>query len=188
LDLHFQHKLDLFGIEKLAKRITLDDLDEDDKAALLSGSVHMLRQKDRSGRTVSFSIQERSYNQIRAMWYLAMATLEGDDDAQRNGFVFVRYSIGIQHYTKKQLDHVMRASFLTRAMPLQAKGFHFCYDDEHLRPVLSAIQMYVGKQTRMRFRTHFGTYYLWNPSSCGVSRCPSPLSHFVVTTASLLFL
>jgi hypothetical protein len=193
LDLHFKHKLELFGIEKLAKRITLDDLDEDDKAALFSGSLHILRQKDRSGRTVFFSIQERmlykhAYNQIRASWYLLMATLEDDDDAQRNGFVFVRYSIGVQHPTTKHMNYLMKAaSLLTPAIPLQAKGFHFCYDDEHLWLVYSVYQKFFGNPMRMRLRTHFGTYYMWNPCCCGVSRIPSRLSHFVVTATSSCF-
>ena len=55
---YFQHKLELFGIEKLAKDITLDDLDDDDRAALHSGSIQCLSQKDRAGRTVIFSAQK----------------------------------------------------------------------------------------------------------------------------------
>jgi hypothetical protein len=54
---YFQHKLELFGIEKLSKNITLEDLDEDDKAAMLSGSIQFLPQKDSAGRTVIFSAQ-----------------------------------------------------------------------------------------------------------------------------------
>lgn len=51
---HFKHKLHLFGIEKLAKPITLEDLDDDDMDALLTGWVQPLSQKDRSGRPVLF--------------------------------------------------------------------------------------------------------------------------------------
>jgi hypothetical protein len=50
--LYFKHKLELFGIEKLAKKITFEDLDQDDRAAMMTGAVQTLPDKDRSGRHV----------------------------------------------------------------------------------------------------------------------------------------
>ena len=52
---YFQFKLELFGIEKLAKDIEIDDLDEDDKAALMNGHTHFLSHKDSAGRAIEFS-------------------------------------------------------------------------------------------------------------------------------------
>jgi len=49
---HFTHKVALFGTEKLVKRITLDDLNEDDLFSLRSGANQILVQPDRSGRQV----------------------------------------------------------------------------------------------------------------------------------------
>jgi hypothetical protein len=49
---HFKHKLGVFGMEKLAKAITLEDLDEDVMDAISTGSIQFLPKKDRSGRTV----------------------------------------------------------------------------------------------------------------------------------------
>lgn len=67
---HFQDKLELFGEEKLAKRITLDDMDADDMEAGSTGSVLVLPEKDRAGRTVLFTNMKlcrykRSKNQVR---------------------------------------------------------------------------------------------------------------------------
>jgi hypothetical protein len=67
---HFQDKLELFGEEKLAKRITLDDMDADDMEAGSTGSVLVLPEKDRAGRTVLFSNMKlcrykRPKNQVR---------------------------------------------------------------------------------------------------------------------------
>lgn len=56
---HFEEKLKLFGVEKLGRKITFDDLNEDDKAALLSGSQHVLPKKDRSGRTVLLTVIDK---------------------------------------------------------------------------------------------------------------------------------
>ena len=48
----FEFKLDLFGAEKLCKQITLEDLSEDDIAALYSGACQVLQEKDRTGRKI----------------------------------------------------------------------------------------------------------------------------------------
>ena len=50
---HFELKLELFGEEKLVKKITFDDLRKDDQAALLTGS-HQLLGKDTKGRSTAF--------------------------------------------------------------------------------------------------------------------------------------
>jgi hypothetical protein len=54
---YFQHKMELFGEEKLVKTISLDDLDEDDIAELSTGSFQFLPQKDSRGRPICFVIQ-----------------------------------------------------------------------------------------------------------------------------------
>lgn len=56
---YFDHKLRLFGINKLVKPITLDDLDEEDLRDLHSGSLQVLPQKDRAGRTIIISFHEK---------------------------------------------------------------------------------------------------------------------------------
>jgi hypothetical protein len=64
LALHFKLKLELFGLEMLARDITFDDLNADDKLALFTGSEQYLG-RDSSGRTILFSsIQLRSYKTI----------------------------------------------------------------------------------------------------------------------------
>lgn len=52
LCLHFDHKMELFGEGKLAKKITLDDLDADDMATFRTSSFVILPKKDRAGRRV----------------------------------------------------------------------------------------------------------------------------------------
>ena len=49
---YFEHKLQLFGEERLVKKITLEDLDEGDLDSLSSGAVFPHPHKDRSGRTI----------------------------------------------------------------------------------------------------------------------------------------
>lgn len=49
---HFQKKLELFGLDRLVKDISLEDLDEDDTEALSCGGIQFLPSKDRAGRPV----------------------------------------------------------------------------------------------------------------------------------------
>jgi hypothetical protein len=48
----FESKKDLFGVEKLTKPITLDDLGPDDIAALEAGYSQLLPGRDRAGRAI----------------------------------------------------------------------------------------------------------------------------------------
>jgi hypothetical protein len=52
---HFELKLELFGFEKLARNITLDDLDQKDLECLKSGMIQILPIKDRAGRPIFFA-------------------------------------------------------------------------------------------------------------------------------------
>ena len=48
----FQHKLQLFGVEKLGKTITMGDLSDEDRNFLYKGRMQILKEKDQTGRTV----------------------------------------------------------------------------------------------------------------------------------------
>jgi len=49
---HYKYKLDIFGIDKLVKDITFDDLGEEDQEAVMTGFYQKLAIPDQSGRTV----------------------------------------------------------------------------------------------------------------------------------------
>ena len=52
----FENKRNLFGEEKLAKTIELEDLSEDDKKSMATGAVQILPQRDSSGRAVVIAL------------------------------------------------------------------------------------------------------------------------------------
>lgn len=56
---HFEQKLQLFGIEKLARKITYEDFDEEDKVALHRGGTQILPYKDSSGRAIGIGLCEK---------------------------------------------------------------------------------------------------------------------------------
>ena len=51
---HFDKKLELFGVTKLCKKITIADLTDDDLDCLYSGQSQLLPSRDRSGRVIFF--------------------------------------------------------------------------------------------------------------------------------------
>lgn len=68
---HYKHKMDLFGIDKLARPITFDDLDKEDRDAALTGFYQKLYLPDQSGRPVIVYFPHlmdfhSSVNQVRA--------------------------------------------------------------------------------------------------------------------------
>ena len=55
---YFEYKCDLFGADKLVKKITLDDLSKDDRTTLQTGAMQILPNRDKSGRAVFFECQK----------------------------------------------------------------------------------------------------------------------------------
>lgn len=94
----FESKLELFGEEKLVKRITLEDLDKEDLANLNNGTYHFLPLRDRSNRAICLVMQNLAnfknwMSTIRCVWYEIMTEIE-NEDSQRNGFVNIFYNLG----------------------------------------------------------------------------------------------
>jgi hypothetical protein len=94
--------------------------------------------------------------QIRAIWYLNMKALIGDEEFQKRGMTVCRYSLGAEAAGHLHLDFVIKAARLAKAMPIKTMGYHYCYDDVKLRPLLATLQMFGGRNLRLRFRAHFG--------------------------------
>lgn len=60
-----EKKLELFGPEKLGKRITFEDLNDDDLETIRAGGIQPLPEKDRGGRVVLFTRHKNwKYNNI----------------------------------------------------------------------------------------------------------------------------
>ena len=51
---HFNEKAKLWGMDKVAQTITIDDLNDDDMYALRGGATQLLPSKDTAGRTIFF--------------------------------------------------------------------------------------------------------------------------------------
>mmetsp|Transcript_32965 Transcript_32965/g.79745 ORF Transcript_32965/g.79745 Transcript_32965/m.79745 type:complete len:428 (+) Transcript_32965:53-1336(+) len=159
--LHFETKLTLFGVDTLARKITYDDLSDEDRQALATGAIQVLPEKDRSGRIILYeTARSLRYNsiksQLRAHWYMIMSVVESDPDAQKEGIVRVFYNTDSHAHTTSHIEFIQKGSIFSRALPVKNMGLHFCYNRDSLVTMLSAVQLAVGVEGRSRLRDHFG--------------------------------
>ena len=95
---YFKTKLYLFGMSKLTKRITLEDLSDEDKQSLASGGIQVLPHRDRAGRLIIFSRyrnwiypNSNKLHLLRAVWYLFHVCVQDDIMTQQLGVIIVGY-------------------------------------------------------------------------------------------------
>ena len=89
-----------------------------------------------------------------------MSNIENDIDSQKNGYVILSYNLGYKSMDL-HLDFTLQASSLNKSIPLKIQAFHFCYDDNRLRPFLATLQLVVGTNARLRFRAFFGKSFFF---------------------------
>ena len=69
---HFETKQELFGEDKVARDITLDDFDKDDMACIKAGGYQILPVRDRAGRCIFVTVfyqqkYKRPENMVRCL-------------------------------------------------------------------------------------------------------------------------
>jgi hypothetical protein len=160
-------KLELFGRNVLCLRhITLDVLDKDGQELVQSGRMQILPQRDTSGRTVIFDLQSHQSQffrsvkgQLQMFWYIAMATVEDDVQAQRTGIVYILYCVGNPvSRTASDRKIAWDAARMGSALPIRTGGVHYCVNDPTFNPLIAMIQTAIGSYIRARFRSHQGTH------------------------------
>ena len=85
-----------------------------------------------------------------------MTALQEDEQAQIHGIVSIGYYLGTDEVTSQLTNLMARGGPLLMAIPFRPTAFHFCCDKVALKPWASFIMMVMGKDIRMRFRTHIG--------------------------------
>jgi hypothetical protein len=90
--------------------------------------------------------------QMRAIFYFAMAALEGEE-SQRNRLVTIYYGVG---QTKIISGRAAEYYKQTAATPWGVGGFHCCADNNVLTPALQFLCKGFGKKILCRARFHAG--------------------------------
>jgi len=156
----FDMKMNLFGRDKLVKDITIEDLDEDDKACLRTGSVQITG-TDRAGRSIWLALPGlRAFkclqNELRSRYYIAMELLRSHQ-AQRRGVVAITYAI------ERYRDSMNGAGYVdlvrqALALPFHHAALHNCVSDPKEYILGSAALALIPVKDRSRIRMHLGSH------------------------------
>lgn len=92
--------------------------------------------------------------QTRALWYLFNTALK-DEETQRKGVVGVNFNVG-EKASIEPLSILKQIHYIRSGVPKRIVGLHYCYDDASMRPFVAGIRLFLDKEARNRFRTHFG--------------------------------
>jgi hypothetical protein len=89
---------------------------------------------------------------------MIMSQLEIDEEAQRNGWVGVAYNVG--PYPLEYFDRELYSKLLKviKMLPIRVVGYHSCFNDLKLRTITPFTLLFMGKETRARYRSHFGKF------------------------------
>ncbi|CAJ1945261.1 unnamed protein product [Cylindrotheca closterium] len=173
----FDAKQRLFGMDKLAKDITVEDLDDDDLECLRSGFLQ-LAGRDSADRQVMFElpglrVAKTLLNELRARYYIMMSVVESERN-QLRGHIGVCWTIG--EYREKQIGHPENIE-LVAAIPIHCSAVHFCTDEIGKYVICKMLVKAMSNQFRVRFTPHFGSHL----------ECSYRLCTYGIATAMLPF-
>ncbi|CAJ1965405.1 unnamed protein product [Cylindrotheca closterium] len=132
-----QHKAKYFGNEKVARDITLDDLNEGDMALLLSGLLHIQEGRVRRGRVIVYLFSGLHgigtiQNHIRASYYFMFNILAQIREVQKEGIVNCYYGISKpgDKIRKFGLNCMTTIIKFLNAAPIRTTSQHTCLKDD----------------------------------------------------------
>ena len=85
-----------------------------------------------------------------------MSTTGEDPEIQKRGIVSIYDATGTLVFADLERGLLQRGNRLVTALPFRFAAQHYCYDDQILIPAMNLLQLTLGKQGRLRFRSHFG--------------------------------
>ncbi|CAJ1970012.1 unnamed protein product [Cylindrotheca closterium] len=172
---HVRQKAIYFGVEKIARDISIEDLSSEDIEVLLSGLLHVQGDKDRAGRSIlcSFGHLMGHWNNptcgwtienvIRAHYYLMFNVLLPMPAVQTKGIVAIYYesvSKDARFIMPTPNDFVTMKAY-RNTIPIRYSALHLCLKNEKqglplqnsfLETMLKSLPRY----TKVRTRLHYG--------------------------------
>eukprot|EP00980_Cylindrotheca_fusiformis_P016367 scaffold4880_cov106-Cylindrotheca_fusiformis.AAC.1 len=163
----FQHKLSLFGPEKLCKEtIGQNDLDAEDLEHLAAGRLQLLPRRDHAGRAQLIYFRRFGHwatheNALRSIYYWCMAALR-DEETQKKGIVLIVHSVGNDESNPKERDTLLAwkgMQLLRGALPIKVVGHHICSSPTTgLRFYYSHVAKFFDSAGIARTRFHEGSF------------------------------
>lgn len=164
----FSEKRELFGIEKLPRRLVQADLDDEDKKCLFSGYMYISDDVECFGRTTAVLRRENLvFNDIinwkRAMFYYFMASIEDNENSQKRGIVVINYAVedtsASRQFVKLIREHLstmMKMAYL--GLPTKIASNHHCCSNFIDDLILSLRLQYLRPEVRARCQQHYGSH------------------------------
>jgi hypothetical protein len=180
----FEIKHQLFpGMGMLARDLTWDDLNEDDRQSLTAGGIQVLPKTDHAGRTVVVTRQanyryKRHENMLRSFMYCCNAMLRSNEKSQKLGFVSVSYQVG-GNKIKYDYELTRKVSTLVRVFPVRFVAIYVCYDSSPWKHVADLISHLVSPILRVRLRSVQGSHQecLYQLMSMGIPHDGFPVDN-----------
>lgn len=177
----FDMKMALFGKDKLAKDITLSDLDDDDKESLRKGSFQVLRKSDSSGRRILLEVPglmsfKTVMNELRARFYVFMHIAKSANSIGNQGQVFLSYCVG-EFRDQSNGAGFVEMTRLGLACPIHWSGLHLACDDRRDAIIAKAGIAIMPSRMKAKTKVHFGSH----------CECQYQLSTFGISLESLPF-
>ncbi|CAJ1935472.1 unnamed protein product [Cylindrotheca closterium] len=170
--LSFLHKkAAYFGADKLARDITLEDLNEEEIKAILSGPYHVQEDKDRAGRVVVYFFSTlfgryKANTLIRVTYYLWWNILLPKPEVQMKGAVWCYYDSTKPGQNVPVPESRVLPELLDFAstVPVRYSAMHYCLRTDDARG-LALNNLFLGlsvkampRYSRARTRVHYGSH------------------------------
>lgn len=159
---YFDHKMELFGYEKLVKKITLDDLGEQEMQAMQEGSFQFIpvnHQGLQAVFTTSPVMDDLDWKATtRYIFYQVMAALE-DEEVQKRGIVVIPNFCGEwKRPLSKTIEFTIRSAHITTDLPFRTRCVHYlCPNNQAIQGFVGLIHNILPLDLRLREKLHFGS-------------------------------
>jgi len=160
---YWDRKVELFGPDRAFRKISIEDLDnEEDAVALEKGGMKALPHTDSAGRGLVMSYRaywdlrkRHDSSMLRLAWYASHQALE-NVDAQRNGLVLLCAN-GLPAsahatYNSKLMRKLWKD--VAYALPIRYRAMHFALEGEITKMILSTNLFALTPTMRHRICVH----------------------------------
>ncbi|KAL3931911.1 MAG: hypothetical protein SGBAC_011090 [Bacillariaceae sp.] len=183
-----EKKAEYFGIEKVARDITLEELTIEDRRSMLSGIYHIPEDRDRTGRVVVYMFNAclgqctvDSLNRI--MYYVFFNILIPMPEVQLKGLNCIYYDVAKVDgdVAMPGFNYVQSAIEFLLCIPVRFSAMHNCLktrkgnlalNDFILRISIRATPMYSQVRSRIHFGSDMEVQYQLQSHGIPIEHCP----------------
>jgi len=164
-----QHKATYFGIDMVARDITLIDLNHDDIELLLSGLYHIQDGSDKNGRVILYSFNHmlgkcKIDTWARVFYYIFYNVLAPMPAVQKKGLVIIYYDTSKtgRNVSMPELGFLLTSIEVSAAIPIRCSASHICFKagtgSFTLHNILlDYVFQSISRYTKARTRIHYGS-------------------------------